>query len=122
MSAFDDYMKQGSEALLAQLGDTRAYWPGGDSGSAVNISVAFTPGMKHEEDDGGGAFTVQQGEAMIYADDTLGVATPVILADIIVIGSGQWRVTEIHETVGGMHRLGIELSSRAVRGRGRGAA
>lgn len=117
MSLFDDHIAVGNAGLMDQLGEARAYWPGGASGSAVTISIALNKRIKREDEGDRDDDMVREAEAMVLVSD---VAAPVPLSDIIVDGSEHWRVMEISETVGGMHRLGLELMERSVRGRGRG--
>jgi hypothetical protein len=78
---------------------------------AIHARIEREDGSDRDEDQ------VRDGEAMVFVSD---VVNPVVLRDVIVDGSTHWVVTEITETLGGIHRLGIETVARSVRGRGRG--
>jgi hypothetical protein len=120
MSRFNEQMAIGGAGLMDQLGDVIEYWPGGDEDSAVEIVAVFTGQTSREEDAGRFRDGGHKGELMVWADAEIGVAAPNLKSDIAVVNGASWRVMEILETVGGMHRLQVERVTRNVVGRGRG--
>lgn len=120
MSKFTDAMGVGGASLMDQLADTVEYWPGGDEESAVEIVAVFTGQAAREDDGGRFRDGGHQGELLVWADADLGVVAPNLKSDIAVVNGAEWRVMEILETVGGMHRLMVERVVRGVVGRGRG--
>jgi hypothetical protein len=109
---------------MEQCSDLRSYWPGGLASAAVMRMVIFTAGIGRDEPVGGrlGESLVERGEIQVWADGVRGIAQPKVKSDIVVIDGAPWRVMEKVETVGGMHRLGVEKMGRSVVGGGRGDA
>lgn len=120
MSRFDEQMAIGGAGLMDQLGDVIEYWPAGVEDDAVEIVAVFTGQTAREEDAGRFRDKGHRGELMVWADAEIGVAAPNLKSDIAVVNGMSWRVMEILETVGGLHRLQVERVTRNVVGRGRG--
>lgn len=120
MSRFGDAMGHGLASLIHETGETVLYWPAGEEADEIEIQGIFTAMRGMEAEDGSMRSDIRRGEVQIYADATLGVETVDLRNDIVIIDGAQWRVTEVFETVAGMHRLQVEWSDRAVARRSRG--
>lgn len=120
MSVFSDQIGLGNAALLAQCGDTIEYWPSGVEDDAVEIQAIFTVWQGQNVSEGRNSDEAWRGEIQIWADDDQGVAVPNMKGDVVVYGGKRWVVTEVLETMAGMHRLQVERGRRDVVGRGRG--
>lgn len=120
MSRFDDAISAGLETLIYETGDTIQYWPAGVEEDEIEIQGIFTATRGMEADDGSMRSDVRRGELQIFADAERGVVNIDLRNDIAVIGGGEWRVTEVYETVAGMHRLQVEWADRAAVRRTRG--
>lgn len=120
MSKFSDAMQVAGAGLMDRLADAIAYWPAGVEDDEIEIVGIFTGQVAREADSGRMRDGGHRGELQVWADDANGVAAPAILSDIAVIDGANWRVIEILETVGGIHRLLVERVERNVVGRGRG--
>lgn len=120
MSRFEDAMQTGGACMMYELSDPYVYWPGGAVADAITIDAIWTGMHQGDEFDDRGISECARAEVQIWADDDNGVASPAIQKDIIVKDGAHWRVMEILETTGGLHRLNVERVDRAVVGRGRG--
>lgn len=117
MSLFSDAMETGNAALLYQTGDLHAYWPAGIEADAVSIPVIWTDLQSAEHSTQRGKEEIAQAEAQVKVSD---IAAPKVRHDRIIHGTAHYVVDSILETVGGMHRLLVELTTPTVRGSGRG--
>lgn len=122
MSKFTAAMESANDSLLDQLGDTVEYWPGGVEADGRDIDAIWTDGttLEHDDPKRPGASGVAVAEVQVWSDDTRGVAEPNLKSDALVRAGRVWRVVQVIETVGGMHRLLVEWTSRAVVGSSRG--
>lgn len=121
MSAFNDAMTFGNEALLEATGEAYEYWPGGVEDDAIEIDAIWTGlGRGDREGARGGRNEFAEAEVQIWADDTRGVAEPAVRLDKILRSGHEWCVMAVLESVGAMHRLAVERVDRSVVGRGRG--
>ncbi len=120
MSRFDDAISAGLESMIYQCGDPIEYWPAGEEDDAIEIEGIFTATRGMEAEAGSMRSDTRMGELQIFADAERGVVNIDLRNDIAVINSGHWRVTEVYETVAGMHRLQVEWADRAAVRRTRG--
>lgn len=117
MSRFSDAMTIGGEAIMLSLANPYKYWPAGVEDDAIDIDAIMTPGASREEKSERGMTQVSRGELQVWVAD---VPVPNLKADIVVVGGAPWRVVEIMETTGSIHRLAIETDQRGIVGRRRG--
>lgn len=118
MSKFADQMGTGNAALQDVLGDSHSYWPAGVEEDAISISVIWTDTEGMEQAGlHSGKEEIRLAEAQVLVSD---VAAPKLRHDKIIHGGVPWVVSQLIETVAGMHRLRMEWVKPTVRGHGRG--
>lgn len=111
-------MGVGNAALQDVLGDTHSYLPAGVEADAVSIPIIWTEAAGMEQAGlHSGKEEIRMAEAQVLVSD---VAAPKLRHDKIIHGGVPWVVSQLLETVAGMHRLRVEWMKPTVRGHGRG--